>query len=111
MSKQDVYSIAEDAGIPAVHMAWPIGSAPSLPWFVFYVSNQSGFNADDTMYAPVYRWALELYQKTSDEELEAKVEQSILEKFGSFSKSESWVEDENCLMTTYYFTDMNQLRS
>lgn len=105
MSKEDVFAVATDAGMPAVHMAWPIGSAPALPWAAFHVSSQSGMNADNTLYAPSTRWAFELYQKTSDGELEARVEQSILGRFGPFSKTESWVEDENCLMTTYYFTD------
>lgn len=107
MSKEDVFAVAQDAGIPAAHMAWPVGSAPALPWLVFYVESQYGTYADNTIYKPSPRWAIELYQRTCDDELVEKVEASILERFGPFSKTESWVEDENCLQTTYYFTDTN----
>lgn len=107
MSKQDVMGVAQDVGIPATHMAWPVGSAPALPWMAFYVSSDDGIYADDTVFKQNIRWALELYQRTCDDDLVSRVEESVLRRFGPFSKTETWVEDENCLQTTYYFTDLN----
>lgn len=107
MSKQDVIAVGTDAGIPAVHMAWPIGSAPPLPWLAFHVESQRGIYADNTVYKATPRWVLELYQRTCDDALVKRVEESVLRRFGPFTKSEAWVEDENCLQTTYYFTDTN----
>ena len=106
MSKEDVKKIGEDAGIPIVHMAWPEGSAPPLPWATFYLSSQSGVNADNVVYAKASKWVLEVYQRSSDEELEKKVEQSIVTRFGPYTKSEYWVDTESAIQTTYYFREI-----
>lgn len=105
MSAGDVYSAVKSAGIPCAHFAWAEGKAPSLPWAVYYLSDLNGFCADNTMYAAGSRWCVELYQRVSDPELEGRLERAILSKFTPYTKSESYVADENCFQTTYYFKD------
>lgn len=108
MSRADVVAAVKAAGIPCVHMAWPKGSAPRLPWAAFYLDSQSGAEADDSVYAPVMRWVVELYQKEPDEALEARLEGSLQAAFGPFDKSESWVEQEGCTQTAYRFTQIGE---
>ncbi len=105
MSYQEVYGTVS-AVLPCAHMAWREGQAPQLPWAVYYLDDQSGFNADNTTYVGKHRWCVELYQKAMDLELQEELEAAILAAFSPFEKYESWVESENCLMTTYYFTEL-----
>lgn len=104
MSRADVVAAVRAAGIPVVHMAWPKGSAPRLPWAAYYLDDQDGMYADDEVWAAVERWVVELYEREPDEDLEALLESSISEAFGPFDKSETWVESEGCTQTTYRFT-------
>lgn len=87
-------------------MAWPVGSAPDLPWCVFYLYEDGRLSADDKRYYDMPTWAVELYQRQSDAETEGALEQSIRERFGDYDKSEAWVESEGCLQTTYTFREM-----
>ena len=104
MSKKDVQTLSKECGIPMAHMCFPEGSAPPLPHAVFYLEHENGMYADDCNYADVEEWALELYQVSSDSKLERSLEKAIEGAFGSYSKEESWVEKENCLLTAYRFT-------
>ena len=104
MSKEDVYALSAECGIPMAHMFFPEGSAPPLPWTVFFLDEENGLYADDRVYAHVERWTLELYQRSSDSQLEERLEAAIERAFGPYSKEESWVEKENCLLTAYTFT-------
>lgn len=106
MSKEDVYRLSAEVGIPCVHMAWPEGSAPPLPWMTFFLDSMVGFDADDEVYAQANNWCVELYQKSSDEELEARLEEAIQANFGPYRKSEAWVDSENCIQTAYYFKEI-----
>lgn len=104
MSRKDVNAVLESTGLPAAHMAWPVGSAPDLPWAVFYLEEDRKLNADNRRWATYGTWAVELYQRAADPEIEGKVEDALSEAFGDYSKEETWVESENCLMTVYRFT-------
>lgn len=106
MSGTRLHTMLEELGIPSVRFAWPEGSAPELPWAVFWIDEEDGFYADGRMDVRNRAWVLELYQKTSDEELESVLEEAIIAEFSPFRKSEAWVDDENCIQTTYYFTEI-----
>ena len=84
-------------------MAWPRGSAPELPWAVYYLEAGTGFCADDVLYAPHSAWVVELYQRSRDAEAERRIEDALMALAGAYSKTEAWVESESCLQTTYRF--------
>lgn len=107
MSYEGVYS-AVRAVVPCVHMAWPEGSAPALPWAVFYLDGTEPVG-DDGGYAAREDWVVELYQRARDGGLESALEESLRGSFGAFTKSETWSSDERCLMTAYYFTDFEEV--
>ena len=114
MSHKEVYAAISsvslgDSTLPCAHIAWREGSAPStLPWAVYYLDEETSFDCDNTRYCAVRRWTVELYQKARDGELEAALEAAIVDNFSPFDKAESWVENENCLMTSYYFTEVER---
>lgn len=107
MSKADVKRMLKSCGIPCIHMAWPENSAPELPWAVFYLEEEWGFDADDTRFAKASDWCVELYQRTSDEGLETRLEQAIQDSFGTYDKTEAWLDSENAIATTYTFRQIS----
>ncbi len=107
MSHVDVKSCVESAGLPCVHMAWPVGSAPDLPWCAFYVDEGDGFYADGLNYAGRTSWVVELYQRSRDASIESALESALSERFGPFRKTEAWVASEGCVQTSYYFTQVD----
>lgn len=108
MNGTNVVRAVEGVGLPCAHMAFPEGSAPDLPWCVYYLDESSGFNADNTIYAEDARWVVEHYWKTYDQEKESALEQTILSEFGPYTKTETWVQDENCTQTSYYFHEIGE---
>lgn len=114
MSHKDVYSVISsipvgDGTLPCAHIAWREGLAPkTLPWAVYYLDEETSIDADNTRFAHVRKWFVELYQASRDGELENALEQAIIDNFSPFEKSESWVSSENCLLTSYNFTEIER---
>lgn len=106
MTGENVVAAISGAGMPICHMAWPAGSAPKLPWCVFYLNEDETLYADDAPYADRAEWCVELYCKPDDADSAPKVERALREGFGNFTKSEAWVEDQGCLQTSYVFDEI-----
>lgn len=109
MSREQVCA-AVSAHVPCAHMAWPKGSAPGLPWAVFYEEAAGGFAADDRTYAAASEWCVELYERACDKALESALERGLEGLFGPIDRVEAWVEDEQCLMTAFRFKDIESDR-
>lgn len=106
MSGESVVAAISSVPLPCAHMAFPIGSAPALPWCVYYLDEMDGYAADNTLLAKRNRWVIEHYWKVHDDAIEASLEQAILDNFGAYTKTETWVDTENCVQTTYYFSEI-----
>lgn len=102
----NVYEAVTSTGLPCAHLAYPEGSAPKLPWCVYYLDETPGFSADNTMFTTIRRWVIEHYWKTYDAQKDNALDEAILSNFGPFDKSETWVDEENCAMTVYYFNQI-----
>lgn len=98
-----MYAALSGCGVPLAFMAWPSGSAPPLPWAVYRLDEDAAMYADGERWFDASRWALELYEAAPDQGTESAVESSVRSAFGDFSKQEAWIDEENCLMTTYTF--------
>lgn len=98
----------DEIGIPCVHMAWRQGSAPDLPWAVFYLDDDAHMCADNRRWESHPRWCVELYQFASDALLEEALEEALIGHYGDYYKTEAWVDEEDCLMTSYVFTDLER---
>lgn len=108
MSKETVAEVIKSCNIPCAHASFVRGSAPSLPWATFYVEGVDGFAADNVIYTQKTNWAIELVQRSSDTELEHALENAIVANFSPFDKSEYWDNNEHCLITTYYFIEIEE---
>lgn len=106
MSRAEIKSMLDGIGIPSVHMAWRRGSAPHLPWAVFCLDDDAHLCADDRRWHSHPRWRIELYQSCSDVALEEALEDALVERYGDYYKEEVWVDEEDCLMTSYIFTQL-----
>lgn len=101
-------ALVRGVGLPVTHLAWPeqgSAGAPPLPWCVWRLDDGGEFFASDGNWAELPRLALELYEREPDAETHAALESALREGFGPTSRQESWVDEEHCLMTTWYFTD------
>lgn len=107
MGRREVQAVVNTV-VPCAHMAWPSNSAPALPWATFYLDGMEALYADGRVYATVNTWVVELYQKTADTALESALESAIETNFTPYSKSETWVESENCMQTVYAFTEIER---
>lgn len=107
MTPARVVATIKSCGIECAHMCFPEGSAPTLPWAVYYVDTTLNVHADNSTWDYKPQWIVELYEKYKNPELELAIARAIEDEFFSPpSIDETWVDDENCLMTTYRFTEI-----
>lgn len=86
------------------HMDWH-GHAPPLPWAVYH-GEDSPYRADNGQFAVKHSWTVELYERVRDSELEQRLGAAIRDSFGSYRRNETYVESEECLMVSYYFSEI-----
>lgn len=99
-----VYQTVSGVGIPGTYAAYQEGSAPALPWFVYIRERGGEVYADDSNYATLPRYRVELYMAERDSDLIASVGEAIGGRFGPYSTDESWILSEHVLMVSYEFT-------
>ncbi len=106
MTPEKVVSCIKGCGLECAHMCFPKGSAPPLPWAVYYLDATDDMCADDGVFEEVAEWTVELYEKSADYGLHRKVKAAIAEAFAPPTVEQTWVDDENCLLTTYTFREI-----
>lgn len=100
MNRTQIYTALSASTIPCAHYCFPVGNAPKLPWCVFYENEDDPLFADNKRLVESPKWTVELYESYADETTEALLE-NCLASIGSFTKTESWLAEENCLLITY----------
>lgn len=106
MEPAKVVACMKSCGLQCAHMCFPKGSAPPFPLAVYYIDTTSDFCADGELWDEVPNWIVEVYEKSFDFELHRKVKDAIAREFSPPIVEQSWVEDENCLLTTYAFKEI-----
>lgn len=106
MSGPETLQATLAALVPCVHMAWPEGTAPALPWAVWYLEEERGFSADDARHVPARRWCVELYERTCDYALHDDIEAALQERYGPCRITETWLADEDAIATVYEFEEI-----
>lgn len=104
MTITELTEILETAGLPFTYYSYPIGAAPELPYFVYYLPSMTPEAADDHVHAPVYTVNVELYTKEKDFETEAQIEQAL--SVFSYEKAETYIDDEEMYMVAYTFEEV-----
>lgn len=96
-------TLTKATGLPGTKLAWPLGNAPNLPWFVYLLDKKGEVFADNDNYTIMPRYRAELYIRENDPELVALFE-SAVSTLGPYRHRESWLDSENCQMHSYTFT-------
>ena len=107
-AKSEVYAALLATGIPGRQDAYPVGKAPTPPFFVFTVESRGGFVADGTVYASLPKFHVELFEKASSEATEALVRDAILSLGCVPDETGEWSESEVCHIEQYDFTYHNK---
>lgn len=102
-SDETVYATLLQSGIEGTKVGYPHGKKPPLPWFVYRHLKKGEFFADNSTYAKLTRYDVDLWQAEQDDAQREALEEQIA-KLGPYSCIESWVPMENCWLTSYTLT-------
>lgn len=100
MQHREIKRLMDTIDLPHTYRAYPVDKAPALPWFVWYIDSESNFPADGQNYYNIKSLTVELYTASKDVDSETAIE-AVLDGMGIWDKTETWVDSEQCLMTTY----------
>ena len=101
MTYQEINTMIEGIGLPSTYYSFPIGEAPELPYIVFYYPNYDDLSADNINYQPIAQLNIELYTENKDFQTEKQVEQVLTSNGLFFSKSETYIEQEQMYEALY----------
>lgn len=101
MTYQEINTMIEGIGLPSTYYSFPIGEAPELPYIVFYYPNYDDVAADNINYQTIAQLNIELYTENKDFQTEKQVEQVLTSNGLFFSKSETYIEQEQMYEVLY----------
>lgn len=87
--------------LPIAYRCFTVGQVPELPYIVYYVDEDIGFYADDTVYYEGYAVTIEVYTEKKDMELEKKVKQLLNDNGLPYESYESFLDSENMYLKAY----------
>lgn len=87
--------------LPIAYLCFAVGQVPELPYIVYYVDEDIGFYADDTVYYEGYAVTIEVYTDQKDLQLEKKVKQLLNNNELQYESYESFLESENMYLKAY----------
>jgi hypothetical protein len=106
-AKSVVYAALAATGIPGRQDAYPVGKAPTPPFFVYTVESTGGFVADNEIYADLPKFHVELFEKVSNKDTEKLIRDAILSIGCVPDETGEWSESEVCHIEQYVFTYHN----
>lgn len=97
------FQILSMIGIPCSYAFHIDQNTPVEPPYIVYIGDgQNTFEADNTIYHSRNRYQVEFYFTQKDEELEADIEQALLDAGFIYEKSEDvYIEEENVFVIYY----------
>lgn len=102
-SDDAVYATLLTSGLPGTKVGYPVGGAPPLPWFTYKRVKGGEFFGDNSNYALMQRYDIDLYQRDADDDVRDAFERAVAQ-VGPFKAVESWIPTENCWVTSYSVT-------
>lgn len=83
---------------------FPEGSAPALPFIVYYAENSDNFGADNKVYLQKTEVTIELYTKQKDVISEGLIETMLNNNSIFWNKYEDYIESEHMYQISYDIT-------
>lgn len=91
--------------IPVRYRAFNVGEVPSLPYLLYYTTdNQGTLKADNHNYAKVNNITIELYSDEKDIELEEQLESILDTNKIDYDTYESYLDTESMYEVAYEIT-------
>ena len=87
--------------LPIAYRCFAAGQVPELPYIVYYVDEDIGFYADDTVYYEGYAVTIEVYTDQKDLQLEEKVKELLNSNELPYESYESFLDSENMYLKAY----------
>lgn len=102
MTLAEIVSMLQETTIPFAYRAFEAdGNAPAPPFICYFFPNNIPEAADDANAVQIEELDIELYTKYKDFELEASIEAILTSHDLTFSRDETWLDDEQMQMTLY----------
>jgi hypothetical protein len=101
MKVNQIADMLAATGYDTTYLQWPEKQVPALPYICYYLPNMEPETADDTHWADINTLNVELYTKNKQFDVEAKVEQALLDAGLVFTKEETFLKDENMYEVLY----------
>lgn len=101
MKLKELKDILVATGLPVAYYAFPENKAPRLPFVCYFEKGSNNFVADNKVYQPIKRVAIELYSDKKDEVVEGKIEKALNDAEIPWESSETFIESEHCYEKIY----------
>lgn len=109
MTRQKIFKMIQEMGIPSAYHQFAEGEAPELPYLVWYSVSSDNFGADNIVYFEVKNLNIELYLNDMDETAEIhmeKIEKVLTENRIFFNKTEIYIDEEKMFEILYEISDL-----
>lgn len=101
MTYDEIFEIAEEAGLPVVYDHFAEGESPDPPFLIFLYPSSNNFSADGKVYVKINLLRFELYTDKKQPDIEENLE-TVFDKHGLFyDKSEVWIAEEQLYEVLY----------
>lgn len=101
MSYEELGELIEEIGFPSAYYQFPKDTARPCPFICFYYPASADELADNENYVKVEQLVIELYTNNKDFAAEKAVEDVLREHELTFTRTESYLDDERMFMETY----------
>lgn len=102
-----LFKLLKSTGLSGFHQAKAEdgGTTVKPPFFVYSLDSGGEFGADDTNWAALPRYRVQLVERSTDYALERKVLEALRGEYGYVTVYEDWSESEKARIVSYYLTD------
>ena len=101
MTYEEIFTMIQQIGIPAVYNHWPDNTQKAPPFICFYYPSSESFFADNLNYCKIENLYIELYTANKDFDAEKQVEAVLRENSLTYSRSETYLNSEKLYMELY----------
>ena len=101
MTYVEIAQMIEDIGLPFAYYQFPKDTAQAPPFICFFYPASADEMADDINYVKVTEVVIELYTAEKSLDLEAQVEAVLREHGQTYTRVESWLDDQRMYQETY----------
>lgn len=101
MTYVEIAQMIEEIGLPFAYYQFSNKTAQAPPFICFFYPASADEMADDVNYVKITEVVIELYTAEKSLELESQVETVLRDHGQTYTRTESWLDDQRMYMETY----------